>query len=341
MIMDGQNKKSTRPEWMEIISRYNKPDPLKSWWQIINSVGSYLILWVIMVKSFEISYWLTLAISVIAAGFLVRIFIIFHDCGHGSFFRSRRMNTIVGIITGLFVFTPYHRWHRDHHIHHQTVGNLDKRGTGDVKTLTVEEYHNLSGWQRFGYRLYRNPFFLFGIAPILLFAVLYRFTKKYMSWREKLYILLTNLALAGMIALLIWAIGWKAYLLIQLPVLYIATVHGVWLFYVQHQFRHVLWTDSGNWDYMTVALKGSSLFKLPAVLNWFTGSIGYHHIHHLSPGIPNYNLKRCHLENSIFRQIKPITFMSAFESLLLRLWDEKRGMLITFRERRNAKVEAG
>ena len=143
------------------------------------------------------------------------------------------------------------------------------------------------------------------------------------------------------IALVIWAIGWKAYLLIQLPVLYIATVHGVWLFYVQHQFRHVLWTDSGNWDYMTIALKGSSLFKLPAVLNWFTGSIGYHHIHHLSPGIPNYNLKRCHLENSIFRQVKPITFMSAFESLLLRLWDEKRGMLITFRERRNAKVEAG
>jgi omega-6 fatty acid desaturase (delta-12 desaturase) len=162
-----------------------------------------------------------------------------------------------------------------------------------------------------------------------------------MSWRERIYVYLTNLVLAGVITLVILAIGWKAYLLIQLPVLYIATVHGVWLFYVQHQFRHVLWTDSGNWDYMTVALKGSSLFKLPALLNWFTGNIGYHHIHHLSPAIPNYNLKKCHVENSIFRQIKPITFMSAFESLLLRLWDEKRGMLITFRERRNAKVEAG
>jgi omega-6 fatty acid desaturase (delta-12 desaturase) len=250
------------------------------------------------------------------------------------------MNTVVGIITGLFVFTPYHRWHRDHHIHHQTVGNLDKRGTGDVMTLTVDEYHKLSGWRRFGYRLYRNPVFLFGISPILLFVVLYRFTKKYMSWRERIYVYLTNLALAGVITLVILAIGWKAYLLIQLPVLYIATVHGVWLFYVQHQFRHVLWTDSGNWDYMTVALKGSSLFKLPALLNWFTGNIGYHHIHHLSPAIPNYNLKKCHHENSIFRQVKPITFMSAFESLLLRLWDEKRGMLITFRERRNAKAEA-
>lgn len=321
-----------RPEWMEIISRYNIPDPVISWWQIINSVGSYVILWVIMVKTIEISYWITLLLSVLAAGFMVRIFIIFHDCGHGSFFKSKRLNKVVGIITGMIVFTPYHKWTQDHKIHHQTVGNLDKRGTGDVKTLTVEEYSKLSRWQKLGYRFYRNPFFLFGIAPILLFTIQLRFTNKNMTAREKLYVHLTSLTLVVAIVLLSLLIGWKTFLLIQLPVLYVATAHGVWLFYVQHQYRHVKWTETEEWDYKTIALNGSSLFKLPALLNWFTGSIGYHHIHHLSPLIPNYNLKRCHNENSIFHQVKPLTFFTAFESLFLRLWDEKRQMLIKFSE---------
>jgi omega-6 fatty acid desaturase (delta-12 desaturase) len=332
MKKTNTENKTIRPEWVEIISRYNKPDPLKSWWQIINSVGSYIILWVVMIKTITISYWLTLLLAVFAAGFMVRIFIIFHDCGHGSIFKSKRINKIVGIITGLIVFTPYHKWHRDHYIHHQTVGNLDKRGTGDVKTLTVEEYLNLSKWQRFAYRFYRNPFFLLGIAPILLFTIQHRFTKKNMSGKEKLYVHLSTLGLIAAITLLILAIGWKTYLMIQLPILYIATVHGVWLFYVQHQYKHVQWTDSENWDYKSMALEGSSLFKLPAILNWFTGNIGYHHIHHLSPLIPNYNLKRCHNENDLFKKVKPVTFFSAFESLLLRLWDEKRSKLIKFSE---------
>ena len=289
-----------------------------------------------MIWSLQISYWLTLALTVPAAGFLVRTFIVFHYCGHGSFFKSRRMNTLVGVISGLLVFTPYHRWHRDHHIHHQTVGNLEKRGIGDVKTLTVSEYQELTGWQRFIYRLYRHPVFLFGIAPMLLFVLLYRFPKKYMSVREHIYLQLTNLALALIIFAMVMTIGWKAYLMIQVPVLYIATVHGVWLFYVQHQYRDVIWSDTPSWDYKTMALSGSSFFKLPLVLNWFTANIGYHHIHHLSPAIPNYNLKRCHNENPLFSEVKPVTFWSAFESLMLRLWDEKRGMLISFRERRLA-----
>jgi omega-6 fatty acid desaturase (delta-12 desaturase) len=235
--METVKKKGGKPEWMEIISRYNKPDNLRSWWQIINSVGAYLLMWALMIWSLNISYWLTLALAIPAAGFLVRTFIIFHDCGHGSFFRSKRMNTIVGVITGLLVFTPYHRWHRDHHIHHQTVGNLEKRGTGDVMTLTVEEYRKMSRWQRFGYRLYRHPVFLLGIAPMLLFVVLHRLPKKYMSVREHVYVQLTNLALVMIVAVMVMTIGWKAYLMIQIPVLYIATVHGVWLFYVQHQYR--------------------------------------------------------------------------------------------------------
>lgn len=338
--MEAVKKKGGKPEWMEIVSRYNKPDNLKSWWQITNSVVAYLLMWVLMIWSLKISYWLTLALTIPAAGFLVRTFIIFHDCGHGSFFRSKRMNAIIGVITGLLVFTPYNRWHRDHRIHHQTVGNLEKRGIGDVMTLTVEEYNKKSRWQRFVYRLYRHPVFLLGIAPMLLFVVLQRIPKKYMSVKEHAYVQLTNLALILIITIMIITIGWKAYLMIQLPILYIATVHGVWLFYVQHQFRHVKWSDATSWDYKTMALDGSSFFKLPAVLNWFTGNIGYHHIHHLSPLIPNYNLKRCHDENTLVSQVKPVTFWSAFESLMLRLYDEKKGMLITFREKRLA-AEAG
>jgi acyl-lipid omega-6 desaturase (Delta-12 desaturase) len=325
-------KKDSRPEWMKIISRYNIPDPVKSWWQIINSVGPYIILWILMIKSLEISYWLTLLLSVFAAGFMVRIFIIFHDCGHGSFFRSKRLSTITGIITGLIVFTPYHKWHQAHKIHHQTVGNLDKRGIGDVKTITVEEYLNLSKWQKFVYRFYRNPIFLFGVAPILSFTILQRFTDKDMSGKEKLYVHLSSVALVAAILLLIWVLGWKTFLLIQLPILYIATGHGLWLFYVQHQFKDVVWAKNENWDYKTTALEGSSFFKLPFILNWFTGNIGYHHIHHLSPMIPNYNLKRCHKENPLFQQVKPITFLSAFETLFLRLYDEKRQMMVRFSE---------
>lgn len=319
-------------QWMEIVSGYNYPDPRRSWWQIINSVGPYIILWVAMIYTIRVSYLLTLILSVFAAGFMIRIFIIFHDCGHGSFFKSKRLCKTVGIITGLIVFTPYHKWHYEHKIHHQTVGNLEKRGTGDVMTLTKNEYQNLSPFRRLYYHIYRNPVVLFVIAPILLFTIAHRITKKSMSVREKMYVHLTTLSLAGAITVIVWLIGWTHFLLIQIPILIIAAGHGVWLFYVQHQFRHVVWTNSEKWDYKTAALKGSSLFKLPGILNWFTGNIGYHHIHHLSPLIPNYKLKKCHDENSIFRDIKPITFFSAFESLLLRLWDEKRQLLIKFSE---------
>jgi len=318
--------------WVKVVMRYNFPDNFKSWWQVVNSVVPYIAIWVLMVYSLEYSYWLTLLLSVFAAGFLVRIFIVFHDCGHGSFFKSERLNRLVGIPLGLLSFTPYHRWHRDHKEHHATVGNLDKRGVGDVKTLTVEEYQSLSKWKKFGYRFYRNPIFLIGVAPLLLFLIQYRLPKSYMNRKELVYLHLSNLALVLGILLVIWAIGWKAYLLIQLPVIYLASVHGVWLFYVQHQYESVKWERSDKWDYKTIAIQGSSYFKLPFILQWFTGNIGFHHIHHLSPTIPNYKLSKCHKENPMFQDIKPITFFSSLKSLRLRLWDEKKQRLVGFNE---------
>jgi len=322
--------------WKQIIEKYNTPSLSRSWWQVINSFVPYVILWILMYYSLSISYWITLLLSIIAAGFLVRIFIIFHDCGHGSFFKSNTLSRIVGVPLGLLVFTPYHKWHRDHKKHHATVGNLDKRGIGDVKTLTVEEYRSRSKWKRFAYRFYRHPLFLLGIGPMLLFTLQNRFTKKYMNAKEKLYVHLTSLGSIAMVLLLIWIMGIKAYLLIQLPVLYIATIHGVWLFYVQHQYEEVLWTRSKQWDYKTIALEGSSYFKLPKILQWFTGNIGFHHIHHLSAKIPNYKLAKCHFDNPMFQNIKPVTFFSSLKSLKLRLWDETNKRVIGFREYRKS-----
>lgn len=332
MSSDKNAMSEFNTSWVKVVMRYNFPDNFKSWWQVVNSVVPYIAIWVLMVYSLEYSYWLTLLLSVFAAGFLVRIFIVFHDCGHGSFFKSERLNRLVGIPLGLLSFTPYHRWHRDHKEHHATVGNLDKRGVGDVKTLTVEEYQSLSKWKKFGYRFYRNPIFLIGVAPLLLFLIQYRLPKSYMNRKELVYLHLSNLALVLGILLVIWAIGWKAYLLIQLPVIYLASVHGVWLFYVQHQYESVKWERSDKWDYKTIAIQGSSYFKLPFILQWFTGNIGFHHIHHLSPTIPNYKLSKCHKENPMFQDIKPITFFSSLKSLRLRLWDEKKQRLVGFNE---------
>lgn len=330
MNNSSNTKTNINTGWVEVVSKYNSPDHRKSWWQVINSVVPYLALWVLMYFSLQVSYWLTLALAVLAAGFLVRIFIIFHDCGHGSFFRSKKLNQMVGIPLGLLAFTPYHRWHRDHSIHHTTVGNLDKRGIGDVKTLTVEEYKHLSSWRKFGYRFFRHPLFLFGLAPILLFLIQQRIPKPYMSKREHLNLQLSNLAIVAAVILLMVLMGWKAYLMIQLPVIYLASMMGLWLFYVQHQYEDVVWKRSGQWDYKTIALEGSSFYKLPKILQWFSGNIGFHHIHHLSPKIPNYNLQKCHEENPMFSYIKPITFLKSFRSVRLRLWDEKQNKLIGF-----------
>jgi acyl-lipid omega-6 desaturase (Delta-12 desaturase) len=336
MNQNSIESKESQQSWMQIISKYNFPDEAKSWWQIINSGVPYVALWILMYFSLQVSYFLTLLLSVFAAGFMIRIFIIFHDSGHGSFFKSKKMNTIVGIISGLLVFTPYHKWHYEHYVHHNTVGNLDKRGIGDVMTLTVKEYQALSFWKRLGYRLFRNPLFLLGLAPMLSFLFMHRIPRKDMNFKQHMYVHLTTLGVAAIALLLIWAMGLKAYLMIQIPVLFIAAGHGLWLFYVQHQYEHVVWVKNEQWDYQQIALQGSSFFKLPRILQWFTGNIGFHHIHHLSPKIPNYKLADCHYQNPDFQNVKPITFFSSLKSLSLSLWDEDKQKMVGFRDLRLA-----
>jgi omega-6 fatty acid desaturase (delta-12 desaturase) len=283
-----------------------------------------------MYFSLDVSYWITLGLAVPAAGFLVRSFIIFHDCGHRSFFISRKANRILAFFTALLAFTPSYYWSHQHARHHATSGDLDRRGVGDMWTLTVEEYMSLSPWMRIRYRIYRNPFFLFGVAPLYLFFVQYRFWSPGDNAHVRWSAMRTNLALAVIVTVASLTIGIKAYLMIQLPIIIIAITAGVWLFYVQHQFEHTYWERHDSWSYVRQALEGSSFYRLPRILQWFSGNIGYHHIHHLSPRIPNYNLQKCHESHPMFQAVKPITLRSSLKSLGYRLWDEERKKLVGF-----------
>jgi omega-6 fatty acid desaturase (delta-12 desaturase) len=318
--------------WQKVIMKNNQPDTRKSVWQLINSIIPYFILWFLMVVSLQVSYILTLLLAVVTAGFMVRIFIIFHDCGHGSFFKSKKVNDIVGIITGIIAYTPYHKWHAQHADHHATTVNLDKRGIGDIWTMTVDEYLHASKMKRVFYRCFRNPFVLFTIGPLFMILIQNRFTKKDLTPKEKWNVYYTNIILLLFGIGMSFLIGLKAYLLIQIPLIYIAHLIGLWLFYIQHQFEDVEWDRSGTWDYKTAAIQGSSFLKLPLVLQWFTGNIGFHHVHHLSPRIPNYNLARCQNENELFKDVKPITFFSTFKAMNLILWDEANRQLVRFRK---------
>jgi omega-6 fatty acid desaturase (delta-12 desaturase) len=315
---------------MKSIAMYNDPDVKKSVWQIINSFGPYFGMWVLLVWSMNISYWLTLALAIPAAGFLVRIFIIFHDCGHGSFFKSQKANHILGTISGILVFTPYFEWRYEHGVHHATSGDLDRRGRGDVWTMTVQEFKNASSWKRLMYRVYRHPFFMLVFGPVFSFVISYRFANPKAKKRERWSVIYTNIALLAILLVMGFAIGFKTYLMIQLPVLLMAGSAGIWLFYVQHQYEGVYWQRRENWDFMTAALHGSSFYKLPKVLQWFSGNIGFHHIHHLSSRIPNYNLEKCHRENSELQKVNPVTLVKSLKSLTFRLYDEEAQKLVSF-----------
>jgi len=314
--------------WRAIVARYQTSNPRRALWQVANTYVPYVVLWYLMYRSLEVSYWITLGLALVAAGFLARIFIIFHDCGHGSFFKSRRANDFLGFISGMLTFTPYHYWRHSHAIHHATAGNLDRRGVGDIWTMTVAEYEGASIWLRLRYRFYRTPLVLFLVGPVYVFLLKQRLASFKAGWRWQQSVQWTNLAILGMALLVSALIGVKAYLLIQLPIISVAAIAGVWLFYVQHQFEGVYWERRANWDHYMTAMKGSSFYELPKVLQWFTGNIGFHHIHHLSPRIPNYFLERCHRENPLLQEAKILRLRESFKTIRYRLWDEERQKLV-------------
>jgi omega-6 fatty acid desaturase (delta-12 desaturase) len=317
-------------------AKYQKPNLQKAIWQIVNTFIPYVVLWVLMVYTIHagISYWVTLALAVLASGFLVRIFILFHDCGHNSFFASRRANTILGYICGILTFTPFDDWTHSHGVHHSTAADLDRRGTGDVWTMTVEEYLAAPFRQRLAYRLFRTPLVTFGLGPIGVFIIAQRFPHKGANRRDVVSVIITDLALLAMIAALSATVGFWTYVRVQLPITIIGGGLGIWLFYVQHQFEGVYWARHEEWDRIRSALEGSSFYRLPRVLQWFTGSIGYHHVHHIRPRIPNYNLRRAHDEVAVFQAVRPVTIRTSLKSLRMNLWDEAQQKLVSFRSLR-------
>jgi acyl-lipid omega-6 desaturase (Delta-12 desaturase) len=277
------------------------------------------------------SAWIALALAVPAAGLLVRTFIVMHDCGHGSFFSSRRLNGLVGWISGVITLTPFAQWRRDHALHHASSGDLSRRGHGDVKTLTVREFAALSPLAHWTYRVLRNPVVLLGFGPLhIICTQRIRPRGTPLLDPETRSVWSTNLGIACLLGGAAWLFGWRAVLIVYFPAMYLAAAVGIWLFYVQHQFEATYWQPHAEWDYLSASIHGSSYLKLPFVLRWFTGDIGVHHVHHLSPRIPNYRLRRCHDENSVFHDVTTLTAIDSFRTLRLALWDEDRQRLVSF-----------
>ena len=324
--------------WRQIVAKYQQPSLWRSLFQIVNSFVPFVVLWYLAYRTLTFSYWVSFPLAVLAGGFLMRLFIIHHDCGHGAFFKSRMANDVVGFITGVLTLTPYHFWRWEHAVHHAGSGDLDRRDLGAVWTLTVQEYLEAPFWKRLLYRTIRNPFVLLVFVPSILFLILHRFGSARASRRDRLSVYWTNLSIVALGVVLSLLMGIKAYLLIHLVVMTVAGTTGVWLFYVQHQFEGVYWQRHGEWDYATAALQGSSYYKLPRVLQWFSGNIGFHHIHHLSPRIPNYNLEKCHNEDPLFQRVTTVTLLSSLKSLSFRLWDETNCRLVGYSHLRTLKA---
>jgi omega-6 fatty acid desaturase (delta-12 desaturase) len=324
---------SLREDLIHAVSKYAQPDYRKAFGQLANTFLPYFGLWALMIVTvvYGLPFWTTLLLALPAAAFLVRIFILFHDCCHGAFFLSRRANQVLGYIAGILTFTPFADWQRTHTIHHAASGNLDRRGTGDIWTLTVEEYRAASTIKRLGYRLFRNPLLLFTVIPFVLFVILQRFSSRGAKRRERNSVVYTNLAIIAIMIIISQSIGFWNYILIQMPVIIMAASAGMWLFYVQHQYEDAYWERQQDWDLTNSGLEGSSYYKLPKVLQWLVGHIGLHHIHHVRANIPNYNLQRCYNEVPSLQMVKPLTLRASLKSLWLNLWDEQKQKLVSFR----------
>jgi acyl-lipid omega-6 desaturase (Delta-12 desaturase) len=320
--------------WAPLLARYREPSGARSTVELVITAVPLVILWILMWAALGIGYWLCLLLSVPAAGFLVRLFMIQHDCGHGSFFRRRVANDWVGRVIGVLTLTPYDFWRRSHALHHANSGNLDHRGFGDVDTLTVREFLALSRWRQLLYRLYRHPVVMFGVGPAYLFILRHRLPVGLMrsSWQFWLGVMATNLAIAGLVAMMIWLVGLGPFLLVQLPMTFFAGSIGVWLFYVQHQFENTFWAHDERWSFHEASLHGSSHYDLPRVLRWFTANIGVHHVHHLRSRIPYYRLPRVLRDHPELVAVGRLTLVQSLRCVRMVLWDESRQRLISFRE---------
>jgi acyl-lipid omega-6 desaturase (Delta-12 desaturase) len=321
---------SDRRRAHEDTAAYARPCLKRSTLDILTSVVPYLAVSVLMFLALGVSYLLTLALVLPAAGFLVRTFVVFHDCAHGSLLPSKRANRWVGRLLGLFVLSPFQRWRHDHAIHHATSGDLERRGVGDIITLTISEYRARRWSGRLTYRLIRNPVVMFGLGPVIAMVIGPRIATRAQRPRLRYSVLGTDLALLAIIGGLCWLIGWQSFVVVWAPPAILAGSVGIWLFYVQHQFEDAYWQSAADWSYSDAALRGSSYLKLPRIMQFFTGNIGLHHVHHLNARIPNYNLQRAHDENPIFHQVPTLSLRDAMHTVRLKLWDEEGGKLVTF-----------
>lgn len=327
-------------EWTRILAKYREPIPSRSFFELGVTFAPFLAIWALAWWSLEVSYLLAFVLAVVNSAFLVRLFMIQHDCGHGSFFRNRQFGDWIGRCIGVLTLTPYAVWRKTHSIHHASTGNLDRRGLGDIPTLTVREYRELGWVGRLLYRLLRNPLILFGIVPFYTFFLEHRLPVGLMraGWQYWYSALATNAVLAALLAALGWLGGWDVLLMVFLPTTFIAAVAGMWLFYVQHQFEDTTWNREGDWNIQDAALNGSSHYDLPAVLRWLTANIGVHHVHHMASRIPFYRLGEVMRDHDILADSKRLTLWESFHCARLHLWDENSRRLLSFAEARRVAI---